>query len=181
MGFEECERAGAGKYFLDLMIGGTLNDFRSCKAMTEVYCRCPGAHKTVICYFRLEKTIEIFAGTPKQAIRTASSQLLPIGHFKQSGTLTIRVLLLRLLSTAESQFSQSKARNRRRTVSPVFTYRPPTTTTTSLTKLSHSLKARTLTCRKHPSGCRGPAGRPSALAGKLSVLKEMHRRHQKNL
>ena len=145
----------------------------------EVYSRCPGAHKTVICCSPLEKITEIYAGIPKRVIRTASSRLLPIGHSKQDGILTILVLLLQLLSTAKLQYSQFKAPNLRQTVSLAVTPRLWTTMTSS-TKRSHSPKARTLTSKKHPNGYRGPVVRRLALVGRLSVSKEVHRRHQRD-
>ena len=74
MGSEERERSGAGKQSLDFATGDTLTAFRFYKATTEVYYRSPGARKTAICCSLLEKIIEIFAGIPKQAIRTASSR-----------------------------------------------------------------------------------------------------------
>ena len=132
----------------------------------EVYSRFRGAHKTVICCFPLEKITGTFAGIPKRAIGTASFQLSPIGHSKQNGTLTILLLLLRLLSTARSQSSRFKAPNLRQTASLAITHRLWTTMTSS-TKRSHSPEARTLTFKKRPNGYRGPAVRHLALAGRL--------------
>ena len=74
MGFTKRECSGARKHSFNLSTRGLLNAFRFCEAMTEVYCRSPGAHKTVICCYLLERITEIFAGIPKQAIRTVSSQ-----------------------------------------------------------------------------------------------------------
>lgn len=179
MGSEECERSGAGKHSFILAKGGTLNAFRFCKATMEVYCRSPGAHKMVICCSLLEKIIETFAGIPKLAILTASSQLLPIGRSKQDGTLIILVLLLRRLSTAKLQFNQFKAPNLRQTVSRAATHRL-WMTMTSLTKHNLSPRARALISKKHPNGYRDPAVRHSALAGRLSVSKEAGRRHRKD-
>lgn len=133
----------------------------------------------VICCSPLERIIEIYAGIPKRVIRTASSRSLPIGHSRRDGTPTILVLLLQLLSMAKSQFSQFKVPNLRQTVSLAVPHRLWTTMTSS-TKRSHNPKARALTSKKHPNGYRGPVVRHLALAGKLSVSKEVHRTHQKD-
>ncbi len=165
MGSEKRKRSGAGRDFLNLTAEGTLNAFRSCKATTEVFCRSPGAHKTAICCSLLEKITEIFAGTPKRAILTASFQLLRTGYSKQDGTLTILVSLLQLLSMVKSRFNQSKAPNLRQTVSLAASHRLWTMMTSS-TKRSRNPKAPALIFRKHPSGYRDPAVCHSALGGK---------------
>lgn len=144
----------------------TLTASRSYKAMTEVYSHFHGAHKTVICCFPLERITGTFAGIPKRAIRTASSQLSPTGRSKQNGTLTILVSSLRLLSTARSQFSRFRVPNLRQTASLAISHRLWTMMTSS-TKRSHSPEARASTFKKRPNGYRGPAVRLLALAGRL--------------